>query len=227
VDGQTEAKSYVTISQSLAGQPLSGLNSAAFVEGLPSSADIAAAAAGNPTVLAAFAHPGEALGLMTLGAGSAGTQNILTNTYTSIAAFQIDTSQLGSFTDVKVGLFNPTLVDAGFDSLTFTVQNGANVTTETFTSLAAADAFFQDQVLDLGNLGNGYQNLSFALSYTGYDPQGPESFDVGLGVGAFLPAVSSIPEPGSLAALLSLLATCGVAGVGRRLATWRPARRDA
>src|SRR5262249_5868912 len=83
-----------------------GLEGAAFVTGLPSENDAAAALAGNTAVSARIA-PDRALGLAVLGGGVADDAAAASITFESAVVVQIDTSQLSATGELLVGLLDP------------------------------------------------------------------------------------------------------------------------
>ena len=107
-------------------------------------------------------------------------------------------SQLKLSDPLQLGLFNPTSTGNGFDSLELIVHNdhdGSVVLDQTFSTLAAADAYFNGHVLSLGTLG--------ALSGNG----ATASFDVALYLTATTPndgfnsqmiLALGVPEPNAL-----------------------------
>ena len=110
-----------------------------------------------------------ALGLYTMGVPTNVSGN---NTWTDTATINLNASSLPD-QDLKLGLIDSSTSGSG--TLTFTLTNtntNTPILSQTFTSLASADAFFSDQVMDLGKLGSflntsGTLDLSFALSLTG------------------------------------------------------------
>ena len=150
-----------------------GLQSAAFGTGLPSNADALAALAGNTDVDIVL-DPAHALGLVVLGGGVASDADATSITFDSSVAFQLDLSQLSATGQLVVGLLDPELDGAGFDSLQFQIlREGVAAVSETFLDVASALAYFDDQVLDLGGIADGVSgdlDLSFLLSLTSDDP---------------------------------------------------------
>jgi hypothetical protein len=160
VGGTDTAESHAAVAAPIPSFP-SGLQAVAFATGLPSNSDARAAVVGNPNVAAAFQIGGSStmLNLVTLSSADSGLS--------SQAYFTIDVS---SFTGkyIKMGLINPHSTGNGFNQLRFQLSAGGNtVVDQTFTSLAAALAFFNDQVVNLGPaslLGNQPGNL--VLTFT-------------------------------------------------------------
>jgi len=108
--------------------------------------------------------------LFTMGVATNGS-GVTTNTWTDTATIDLNASSLPN-QDLKLGLIDPST--SGFGTLTFTLTNtntSTTILTRTFTDLATADAFFSDQVIDLGKLSSflntsGTLDLTFALSLT-------------------------------------------------------------
>jgi hypothetical protein len=186
-----------------------GLQGVAFGTGLPSAADALAALVGNANVDIVL-DPEDALGLVVLGAGVAGDGDASATTFESTVAFQLDLAQVSSTGSLLVGLLDPQLDGAGFDSLAFQIlREGVAVVSEAFLDTAAALAYFDDGVLDLGPIGAGVLgdlDLSFLLSVTSDDPGA--AFRTSLIFG-------TVPEPRT--ALLLVLAVILALGARGRL----------
>ena len=131
-----------------------GFKAASFVVALPTAADASAAIARHPNNENNFAFgtpDSTALGLFTMGVATNGS-GVTTDTWTDTAKIDLNVSSLPN-QDLKLGLIDPST--SGFGTLTFTLTNtntSTTILTQTFTSLASADAFFSDQVNDLGKL---------------------------------------------------------------------------
>ncbi len=155
----------------LAGTPssISG-HIGAYGEGLPSQANLPSFG-GNPNVNAAFytgpsAANVQALGAGTLGGGGNG------RSFTSSENFTLSAGALnGGGGGLKVGLLGSSATGAGFEYLYFDIAlDGLVVTSQQFTSLSAAEAFFNDRILNLGQItgdGSGNATVSFELDVTG------------------------------------------------------------
>ena len=104
---------------------------------------------------------------------------------------------------------------SGFESMEFTIfADGVEILDSTFRSLAVAESFFHDDVIDLGS------NLGSVIDLTiGYNlvADGPGGFGFDFAVGG------AVPEASSWA--LMLIGFAGLGFVGRRGA--REARRTA
>ena len=140
----------------------SGLQAVAFATGMPSNADATQAVNGNPVVASNFDIGGTStmLGLVTLG-GSDSSQS------SSQATFAVNVSSF-SGQDVKVGLINPVSVGNGFSQLHFQLgtQSSGTIVDKTFTSIAEALDYFDDNIIDLGaasSLGTG-NNLGMSVT---------------------------------------------------------------
>ncbi|RIK75436.1 MAG: hypothetical protein DCC67_15300, partial [Planctomycetota bacterium] len=167
-----------------------GIHASAFATGLPQMADALDYFAGNLNARPHFNLAGDTLagassdvfGLVTL--GGAFTAGAASKTYTSTAWFSIDLNQLvNPRQNLLVALLDTTSQGAGFDSLQFQItREGVLVVNETFATVAAANAFLDDQILDLGSnaFGNvvGNLDLVFSLSLTTNDAGAGYSFDL-------------------------------------------------
>ena len=69
----------------------------------------------------------------------------------------MDTTKLSPGGDLIIGFFNGTALAGGFSGpVTFVLKNGSNILiNQTFTTVAAANAFFDDNAMDLGAIGSG------------------------------------------------------------------------
>ena len=178
----------------------SGLNSFAYATGFP----VAAALAG--TVGAAFGRPGAAvLGQQAMGAtyaaGETGTRD-----YQSQIAYRFNARQLAGPGRLTIGFLDHDMTGAGFGSLEFSVvEDKSKVFDETFTSLDAANAFFDDTVLGLGTVDprapSGLLDVVFDLDVEA-DAPGSYGADFVLGETPLGTGPGAVPEPGTLALFL-------------------------
>ena len=92
----------------------------------------------------------------------------------------------------------------GFQSMEFTIEaNGVDVLDVTFGSLAIAESFFRDDVIDLGaDFG---PNIDLTFGYT-LIADGPGGFGFDLAIGG------AVPEPSTWAMMLVGFAGLGFAG---------------
>ncbi|KQQ40333.1 hypothetical protein ASF61_06075 [Duganella sp. Leaf126] len=134
-------------------------------------------------------------------------------------SFATDTAQR-----LLLGFVSSTFVGSGFDALDLTISNnGVTLLSQSFTTLAAANLYFNDHVVDLGLFGAGNQHLVISSSMT-YAQQGAYAFNYVLGGGAafrtsalgvpMLDTVSAVPEPSAW--LMMSLGMGGMLLVARR-----------
>lgn len=134
--------------------PSSTPNAEAFATATPESDYVSSAMQRNSLIQQDF-NGGPVIGAGVLGAKApSGSEN----DYHSEVDWTVNTTTLGG--DLLVGLPGTSLGDTGtfgtgFDSLTFTVTvGGATAVNQNFTSLAAAQAYFSNNVIDLGAVPN-------------------------------------------------------------------------
>jgi hypothetical protein len=93
-------------------------------------------------------------------------------TYDASATYSFD---LGTTRDLSLGLLNMTSYGGGFNSLKFTVSSGAaTLVTSSFTTLAAAQAYFTDHALDLGNFAAGRTSIKVDYALTASAAKGAD-----------------------------------------------------
>lgn len=173
------AESRTAVSESAPDSALAeGLQSAAFATALPNDADTQAALAGNPNVAVNFDIGGSSdiLGLVVLGGAYSENGSGTLQTYTSTADFDLDmTSLLDNSQDLLVGLLDPVALGTGFDALSFQIEvEGLTVLDETFTGVAQALTYFDDETLNLGDWAamlspDNVMDIGFMLSLTTND----------------------------------------------------------
>ena len=114
--------------------------------------------------------------------------------------------------DLKLGLIDSQLTgflyDAGFESIEFAIEaDGVKILDTTFRSLAVAESFFRDRVIDLGSdFGGPGIDLTIAYNLVA-DGSGGFGFDFALG--------GAVPEPSTWAMMLFGFAGLGYAGYRR------------
>jgi len=127
-------------------------------------------------------------------------------TYTASSTFDF-----GYGGDLKLGLIDSQLTGfssgTGFESMEFTIEaDGVDILDTTFRSLAVAESFFRDQVIDLGpNLGP-HIDLTFGYNLVA-DGSGGFGFDFAIG--------GAVPEPSTWAMMLIGFGGLGYAGYRR------------
>jgi hypothetical protein len=207
----------------------------AFATGLPSAGSVTTALVAHPNNIAAWTQPTAFIaGAGLQGAAFNGTIGV-SHTYQTQSEYNFSVP-FGAGTLLTVGLLNGQSFGAlsGVDSLSFQVtDNGVGIAPLslsaplpsgatlgangiiTFSSLAAADAFFADDVLTFGALGIGANTIDINLDLTAADAIGFQgNFLVGTtgtAGGGGGGGNASVPEPGTLAIFLSaLLAWFGI-----------------
>jgi hypothetical protein len=146
--------------------------------GLPTAADVNSQLVSDPNVTAAYNAPGGhtplALVAMNLDAANTMTGGA---TFGVTANYSFDVNMLTGG-KLLVGLLDPASGGPGFTSLQFTIQReGATVVNETFATLAAATAYFNDRPLDLGPVKtNVVDTLDLSISLTMVSPDNNTSF---------------------------------------------------
>lgn len=125
-------------------------------------------------------------------------------TYSGSLTYNLAAPVAGTY-NLLAGLLEPVggSFATGPFTLTFGIKEGATVLepTQTFTSLAAANAFFSDDLLNLGAQSGSIAGLTVSLGLTTAGMVG-DGLDFVLG---FAPTSSSVPEPGTFAVFLTAL----------------------
>ena len=150
---------------------------------------------------------GPNFGVGGFGAQSDGSDTSLT--YDATADFTFLTTTTGN---VYLNLVSGAPSGDAFQSLVFTYSiDGSTPVSETFTTVAEADAYFNGNDISLGDLTAGTQtlDLSYAFTAMGDAPGYGVTFDTSL---------APVPEPSTWAMML-----IGFSGLG--YAGWRRARR--
>ena len=202
----TEGKATTNaIVQAGAGQMLvnPGQSAYAFATALPSKSYSTALIGGASKVADALLGPGEAVyGTSVLGANLSGDGSA-TDTYSASSTFDF-----ASKGDLLLGLIAP--LDGAptrFQQIDFTVTlDGAEVVKEAFTSLVTADAFFDNQVINLGAV-SGVADLIFSYDLVA---TGAGGYGMDLAFGG------AVPEPSTWAMMVIGFAGLGYAGYRRR-----------
>jgi hypothetical protein len=176
----------------------------AFSTALPDKAYATTLIGGASRVASALLGPRDAVfGTAILGANFVPDGGGESATYSATSTFDF-----GYGGDLELGLIDGQLTGfssgAGFQSMEFTVTaDGVEILDTTFRSLAVAESFFRDDVIDLGaDFG---PNIDLTFGYTLVaDGSGGFGFDFALG--------GAVPEPSTWAMTLVGFAGLGFAG---------------
>ena len=185
-----------------------GQTAYAFSTALPDKAYAATLIGGASHVASALLGPrDQVFGTAILGANTASDGGGESETYSASSTFEFGYGgdlQLGLIDDQVTGFAN----GLGFQSMEFTIaENGVEILDVTFGSLAIAESFFRDDVIDLGaDLGPSI-DLTFGTKLIA---DGPGGFGFDLAIGG------AVPEPSTWAMMLVGFAGLGFAGTRAR-----------
>ena len=121
----------------------------------PKAADTTAVLSANANIKSAFGSSPSFFAIGELGGAYAESGGTTSETTTETVGFTADLTQLSAEGDLVVGFYNATGSgsDSGFTSLVFKLKaDGATILKESFPTLEAAEAFFTDNAMDLGQL---------------------------------------------------------------------------
>jgi len=182
----------------------------AFSTALPNKAYAASLIGGASHVASALLGPrDQVFGTAIVGANTAVDGGGVSNAYGATSTF--DFAYGG---DLELGLIdnqeNGFAGGAGFQSMEFTIEaNGVEILDTTFRSLAIAESFFRDDVIDLGSsLG---PNFDLTFGYT-LVADGPGGFGFDLAIGG------AVPEPSTWAMMALGFGGLGFMGARRKAA---------
>ena len=185
-----------------------GQTAYAFSTALPDKAYSATLIDGAHDVAGALLGPRDMVfGAAIVGANYATDGGGESHTYSATSTFDF-----GYGGDLMLGLIDDQLTGfaggLGFESMEFTVTaNGVELFESTFKSVAVAESFFRDRVIDLGSdFGGPGIDLTIAYNLVA-DGSGGFGFDFALG--------GAVPEPSTWAMMLIGFAGLGYAGYRR------------
>ena len=190
-----------------------GQTAYAFAVGAPGKAYATSLIGSAGAVADALLGPRDAIfGAAILGANYAPDGGGESHTYSATTTFDF-----GYRGDLLLGLIDnqETGFDSGlgFQSMDFyVIADGAKIDDWTFTSLAAADSFFQDQVIDLGSTFGPDVGLTFGYDLVA-DGSGGYGFDLAVG--------GTVPETSTWSMMALGFAGLGFLGYRARLAEAR------
>jgi hypothetical protein len=154
---------------------------------------------------------GSPVALLTLGGAAATSDEPQSMLMDANVEMALDIAGPGGGLPLAVGFFDPVFEGDGFAALAFQIEReGVVVLDASFEDLAAALAFFDDEVIGLGDWDEGVVgdlDLSFALTLRAGDPGSSFSFTSIVGS-------SAVPEPSTL--MLFAAGLCGLARRARR-----------
>ncbi len=156
VDGLSTAKAKTNMGAAV-GFETQG-SAVAFESASPDGSSSAAVLNANPDIAAAFGASPDFFAIDEFGGSYDKSGGTAPQTITDTINLRVDLAQLASPQDLVAGFFNATALGSGFTGLTFTLTAGGIATplvSETFTSVTQAEAFFNDNALDLGSLATG------------------------------------------------------------------------
>ena len=197
VSGTSRAQAEAgTASPALDASHAIGLQSAVLATATPKIADVQNFFAGNPHAQSTFtlgdnsspSAASDVLGLVTMGGGYS-DNGIGSHTYTSSASFTLDMSLLfNPPKELMVAFLDNNTLGNGFDTMTFQItRENALVLDKTFTTVADAQSYFNDALVDLGSNDptniSGNLDLAFSLSLTSATSGAGFAFDLAFGNG--------------------------------------------
>ncbi len=190
-----EAQSQTSIGTS-APALVTGYQAVAMAACAPDSASVNSVLGANPTIASAF---GSSATYFALGETGGGYSTNGAGAETSMAELQIkiNLALVPSLQDLVVGFYDPSTSGAGFTSLTLSMGGSpSSPYSETFTSVSAAQSYFDNNAVDLGALKlgkvkNNIMDFDVELSITTDTPGSAFDFGLLIGNGSSAAAVSS------------------------------------
>ena len=219
MDGSQNAKAKVVIGLV---QPLELQGQAVALESAaPDAVSTAAVLAANPNIAFAFGASPSFFAIDELGGNYDKAGGTVAHTTTeSRSTLTVDLTQLASRQDLVGGFYNATVQGAGFTSLTFTLTgDGHTLVNQTFTTVAAAQAFFTNNAMDLGSLASGPLSgniLTLQASFTMTTAASGDGFYAQMIIGDPPPAAASPSRfAQTMAGLAAAASAPGSAGFGQ------------
>jgi len=191
----------------------SGKQALGYITGLPNAADVNTVLVGNPNAQATFAQPNaKAYGLLWQGGGRAGATGA-SFTSTATVDLSLDTTQVPNQQNVIAAFLDPTMTT--FTSLRFRAIrefSGTPTIDQTFLTTADATAFFNDNIVTVGDWTTGVSAdhvLDLRFIFDVASTQAGSSFMTDFLVGNGTPVLAAIPEPSTY-----VLFSFGLLGIG-------------
>jgi hypothetical protein len=199
VSANVQSRTISSLGGSAPPQPApTSLQAFSFATAQPSAADVAAATAGHPNTSALASGPTtDTLALVTFGGGRPAIASPGSSSFTGSVLLTLGSTELAHGAgELELGLIDSQSSSGGFNTFSFALTRTGTATPlidQTFTSLATAQAYFADNVINLGSIGTGPQGLNFAFNLN--SSSNGNAFNV-----AFLVAdVGVVPEPSTSA----------------------------
>jgi hypothetical protein len=191
-----------------------GIQAFAYTNGRPSSTTVQAQLASSPEVAAALGSSYTVLGLGSMGANYGATSGL--RTYGASARYTFD---LAAPTALTLGLLDFTSYGGGFNSLTLsaTLNDTTTIFSDSFSTLAAARAYFDDHAIGLGSLAAGRQTIALTYALSANGARGAD-FSYLVAAAGVIPTVGTasdvrmpVPEPATWLSMLVGLLTLAAA----------------
>jgi hypothetical protein len=169
VNGTLETEARASLARSDPGQaPAAGLAGAAFISAHPLVSDYNSLTAATPAIRTAFGGVSGALGIVELRSTSPSTVPADAVVYHTSVSSGLIATRFSSGDGLVVGLVSPLVTGSGFGELNFQFyREGELQLDQTFTTVAAAQTYFTDHVLNLGSLAtdnDGTLDIEFKLN---------------------------------------------------------------
>jgi hypothetical protein len=168
----------------------------------PTSADVNSILTANSNISAAFSTTPTYFGVAELG-GVYSTSVSGSETETSSVQMTVDLTKAGTLHDLLIGFYGGTSAGAGFTSMSLDVKVNGTDHKLNFTTVAAANTFFQDHAKDYGLLSGTSLQLDISLSITESAAGG---YDFGMLIGD-PPAASEMAAHHNLVAAMATFGT--------------------